>query len=86
VFTNKRYIGNLPAILFTGGNLGTVHYENIASEFGYSETSFIYSPGEQKVLNVRRFTPAGFEVHGAGYNLLGVICATLPNGMKIFKE
>ncbi|MEP6947904.1 MAG: PhzF family phenazine biosynthesis protein [Ginsengibacter sp.] len=86
VFTNKSYKGNPLAVVFTNGNLELEQYENIAREFGYSESSFVYYSRAQKALNVRSFTPAGFEVAGAGHNLLGAVCATILKEMDIFKE
>jgi len=84
VFTNKSYSGNPLAVVFTEGDLEPAQYENIAREFGYSETSFVYYAPAQKALRVRSFTPTGFEVHGAGHNLLGAVCAALLNGLDIF--
>ncbi len=58
----------------------------LSREFGYFETSFIYYSTEQKALNVRSFTPTGFEVDGAGHNLLGAVCAALLKGINIFEK
>lgn len=86
VFTNKSYKGNPLAVLFTNGNLKLEQYKNIAREFGYSETSFIFYSKAQKALNIRSFTPTGFEVDGAGHNLLGAVCAAILKEMDIFQE
>ncbi len=86
VFSNKSYKGNPLSVVFTNGNLKLSEYQNISREFGYSETSFVYYSKEQKALNVRSFTPTGFEVDGAGHNLLGAVCAALLKGIKIFGE
>jgi PhzF family phenazine biosynthesis protein len=87
VFSDKSYKGNPLAVVFTNGNLELVEYQNIAKEFGYSETSFIYYSPAQKALDVRSFTPTGVEVGpGAGHNLLGAVCAALIKGMQIFEE
>jgi PhzF family phenazine biosynthesis protein len=86
VFTNQSYKGNPLAVVFTGGDLDLNDYENMSREFGYSETSFVYYSKPQKALKVRSFTPTGFEVHGAGHNLLGAVCAALYKGIEIFKE
>ena len=86
VFTNKSYKGNPLAVVFTDGNLELKEYENIAREFGYSETSFIYYSEDRKALNIRSFTPTGFEVDGAGHNLLGAVCAALLKKMDVFQE
>ncbi|MFQ6603249.1 PhzF family phenazine biosynthesis protein [Flavobacterium sp. C3NV] len=86
VFSNKSYKGNPLSVVFTDGNLELETYHNIAKEFGYSETSFVYYSSAQKALNVRSFTPTGFEVDGAGHNLLGAVCAALFKKISIFHE
>lgn len=86
VFSNKSYKGNPLSVVFTDGDLALESYHNIAKEFGYSETSFIYYSSVQKALNVRSFTPTGFEVDGAGHNLLGAVCAALFKKISIFHE
>ncbi len=86
VFTNERFKGNPLAVVFTEGDLELSLYENISREFGYSETSFIYYSKQDKALKVRSFTPTGFEVNGAGHNLLGAVCAVLLKKENIFHE
>ncbi|MBO9616459.1 MAG: PhzF family phenazine biosynthesis protein [Dyadobacter sp.] len=82
VFSAVRYKGNPLAVVLTESDLDIKTYSEIALEFGYSETSFIYY--SQKALKVRSFTPTGFEVGGAGHNLLGAVAAALLNGQDIF--
>lgn len=84
VFSTERYRGNPLAVVYTDGDLALSDYENIAREFGYSETSFIYYSTERKALQVRSFSPIGFEVDGAGHNLLGAVAAALLKKMNIF--
>jgi len=86
VFTTERYKGNQLAVVFTGTDLELPVYENIAREFGYSETSFMYYSKEHKALKVRSFTPTGFEITGAGHNLLGAVCLALLLDSDIFHE
>jgi PhzF family phenazine biosynthesis protein len=86
VFSNKSYKGNPLSVVFTNGNLGLDQYHNISKEFGYSETSFVYYSATQKALSVRSFTPTGFEIEGAGHNLLGAVCGALLKKMSIFDE
>jgi len=86
VFSNTSYKGNPLSVVFTDGDLELEVYENIAKEFGYSETSFVYYSKKQKALNVRSFTPIGFEIDGAGHNLLGAVCGALLKKMPIFDE
>lgn len=86
VFSNTSYKGNPLSVVFTDGELELGVYKNIAKEFGYSETSFVYYSEEQKALNVRSFTPMGFEIDGAGHNLLGAVSGALLKKLPIFEE
>lgn len=86
VFSNTSYKGNPLSVVFTSGDLELEVYQNIAKEFGYSETSFVYYSHAQKALNVRSFTPIGFEIDGAGHNLLGAVCGALLKKLPIFEE
>ncbi|TPG36345.1 PhzF family phenazine biosynthesis protein [Flavobacterium pectinovorum] len=86
VFSNTSYKGNPLSVVFTDGDLELEVYQNIAKEFGYSETSFVYYSAAQKALNVRSFTPIGFEIDGAGHNLLGAVCGALLKKLPIFEE
>ena len=86
VFSNESYKGNPLSVVFTDGNLDLETYQNISKEFGYSETSFVYYSKTQKALNVRSFTPIGFEIDGAGHNLLGAVCGALLKKLPIFDE
>jgi len=84
VFSGVRYKGNPLAVVLTDSDLDIKSYADIAREFGYSETSFIYYSSEEKALKVRSFTPTGFEVGGAGHNLLGAVAAAILIGWDIF--
>lgn len=84
VFSAVKYKGNPLAVVLTDTDLDLESYSNIAREFGYSETSFIYYSQKEKALKVRSFTPTGFEVGGAGHNLLGAVAAALLIGLDIF--
>ncbi|WP_033403406.1 PhzF family phenazine biosynthesis protein [Dyadobacter beijingensis] len=86
VFTAERYKGNPLAVVLTDSDLAVDTYTDIAREFGYSETSFIYYSQKDNALKVRSFTPTGFEVGGAGHNLLGAVAAALLTGMDIFSQ
>lgn len=86
VFATQSYKGNPLAVVFTNGDLALTDYENIAREFGYSETSFVYYSAKHKALQVRSFSPTGFEVDGAGHNLLGAVAAALLKPMTVFDE
>ena len=83
VFTDRKFKGNQLAVVYTDNELKLEEYYDIAKEFGYSETSFVnYSPAG---LKVRSFTPAKFEIIGAGHNLLGAVCLALLKKRDIFK-
>ena len=84
VFTSERYRGNQLSVVLTDSDLELSAYEKISSEFGYSETSFIYYSEKDKALKIRSFTPTGFEVNGAGHNLLGAVCLALLINLDIF--
>jgi PhzF family phenazine biosynthesis protein len=86
VFTGERFKGNPLSVVFIDSDLPLSTYEDISREFGYSETSFVYYSKPDKALKIRSFTPAGFEVNGAGHNLLGAVCAALLLNMEIFHE
>lgn len=74
VFTDKRYKGNQLSVVHCDDKLKLNQYHAISREFGYSETSFVSYSNQDNELMVRSFTPAEFEVVGAGHNLLGAVC------------
>jgi trans-2,3-dihydro-3-hydroxyanthranilate isomerase len=86
VFTDQRYKGNQLSVVYIESELTIEQYHDIAREFGYSETSFVHYSTEQKAFKVRSFTPAKFEVAGAGHNLLGAVCLALIKKWDIFKN
>jgi trans-2,3-dihydro-3-hydroxyanthranilate isomerase len=86
VFTDQRYKGNQLSVVYIENELTIEQYHNIAREFGYSETSFVTYSTAQSVFKVRSFTPAKFEVAGAGHNLLGAVCLALIKKWDIFKN
>ncbi|MFC0515538.1 PhzF family phenazine biosynthesis protein [Mucilaginibacter angelicae] len=86
VFTNQRYKGNQLSVVYIENELDLQQYHDISREFGYSETSFIHYNANENILKVRSFTPAKFEVAGAGHNLLGAVCLALIKKWDIFKN
>ena len=86
VFTDQKYKGNQLSVVYTEDELELSQYHAISREFGYSETSFISYSTTENALKVRSFTPAEFEVTGAGHNLLGAVCLALIKGWDIFKH
>lgn len=86
VFTTQRYKGNQLSVVYVENELDLQQYHDISKEFGYSETSFIHYSTPENILKVRSFTPAKFEVAGAGHNLLGAVCLALIKKWDIFKN
>ena len=86
VFTDQRYKGNQLSVVHTENELSLEQYHDISREFGYSETSFVHYSEAQNAFKVRSFTPAKFEVAGAGHNLLGAVCLALLKKWDIFKS
>jgi len=86
VFTDQRYKGNQLSVVHIENELDLQQYHDISREFGYSETSFIHYSANENILKVRSFTPAKFEVAGAGHNLLGAVCLALIKKWDIFKN
>ncbi len=86
VFTDQRYKGNQLSVVYIESELTMEQYHDISREFGYSETSFVHYSTEQNVFKVRSFTPAKFEVAGAGHNLLGAVCLAALKKWDIFKD
>jgi trans-2,3-dihydro-3-hydroxyanthranilate isomerase len=86
VFTDQRYKGNQLSVVYIEKELTIEQYHNIAREFGYSETSFVTYSTALSAFKVRSFTPAKFEVAGAGHNLLGAVCLALIKKWDIFKN
>jgi trans-2,3-dihydro-3-hydroxyanthranilate isomerase len=86
VFTDQRFKGNPLSVVWCEEALELKEYYNIAREFGYSETSFVYYSRAEKAFKVRSFTPGNYEVAGAGHNLLGAVCLALIKNLDIFAE
>jgi trans-2,3-dihydro-3-hydroxyanthranilate isomerase len=86
VFTDLKFKGNQLSVICIDEELTLDQYYDISREFGYSETSFVKYSEADKALRVRSFTPAKFEIIGAGHNLLGAVCMALLNKWDIFKE
>jgi trans-2,3-dihydro-3-hydroxyanthranilate isomerase len=86
VFTDQRFKGNQLSVVYIENELNLNQYHDISREFGYSETSFVNYSEEEGVFKVRSFTPAKFEVAGAGHNLLGAVCLALLKKWDIFKN
>lgn len=58
VFTDRAFGGNQLAVVLDAGGLSTAQMQAIATEFNYSETTFVLSPRDKaNDAEVRIFTP-----------------------------
>src|SRR5204863_1470164 len=66
VFTDRAFGGNPLAVVLDAGGLSTEQMQAIATEFNYSETSFVLPPADRgNDANVRIFTVrAGIPLAG----------------------
>jgi trans-2,3-dihydro-3-hydroxyanthranilate isomerase len=71
VFTTTRFGGNPLAVIPDAQSLGDALMQQIAAEFGYSETTFVLPPADpQHTARVRIFTPTA-EMPFAGHPNVG---------------
>lgn len=71
VFCKKKYSGNQLAVVFVSEKISENEMQKIASEFHFSETTFVFPKDKQeKSYRVRIFTPQN-EVPFAGHPTLG---------------
>src|SRR5215475_520187 len=70
VFTNTRFGGNPLAVLPDAEGLSDLQMQQIAREFNYSETTFVFPPEAGHTRKVRIFTPSQ-EVPFAGHPNVG---------------
>ena len=70
VFTETRFGGNQLAVLPEASGLSTEQMQQIAREFNFSESSFVFPPKAGHTKHVRIFTP-GHEVPFAGHPNVG---------------
>ncbi len=70
VFTETRFGGNQLAVLPQADGLGTELMQQIAREFNFSETSFVFPAKAGHTRHVRIFTPAR-EIPFAGHPNIG---------------
>ncbi|WP_454688831.1 PhzF family phenazine biosynthesis protein [Achromobacter aloeverae] len=75
VFTNRLFAGNPVAVVLDAQGLSTRQMQALATEFGYSETTFVLPPADPRhTAHVRIFTPDR-EIPFAGHPNLGTACA-----------
>jgi trans-2,3-dihydro-3-hydroxyanthranilate isomerase len=70
VFTDQRFGGNQLAVLPDARGLSDTRMQQIAREFNFSESTFVFPPDEGYTRKVRIFTPAR-EVPFAGHPNIG---------------
>ena len=70
VFTDTRFSGNQLAVLPDAAGLSETQMQQIAREFNFSETAFVFPAEQGKTRKVRIFTPTT-EVPFAGHPNLG---------------
>src|SRR5215475_1021415 len=91
VFTNRAFGGNPLAVVLDAGGLSTRQMQAIATEFNYSETTFVLPPRDKAHdAEVRIFTPVR-ELPFAGHPNVGTafVLATLakePKQRLLFEE
>lgn len=80
VFTNTRFGGNPLAVILDGRGLSDGQMQQIAAEFGYSETTFVLPPADPaNTARVRIFTTTA-EVPFAGHPNVGTAYALAAQG------
>src|SRR6476646_3292590 len=81
VFTDKAFGGNPLAVILDAGGLSTAQMQAIATEFNYSETTFVLPPADRaNDAQVRIFT-VNYEIPFAGHPNVGtafVLAAQAP--------
>lgn len=80
VFTKKRFGGNPLAVLTEAEGLTDKQMQQIAREFNFSESSFVFPPENGNTRKVRIFTPA-VEVPFAGHPNIGTAFVLASSGM-----
>ncbi|MEO7999220.1 MAG: PhzF family phenazine biosynthesis protein, partial [Gemmatimonadaceae bacterium] len=80
VFTSAPFSGNQLAVVFGADALPTETLQNIAIEFNYSETVFVFpARSSAETRHVRIFTPGG-ELQFAGHPTIGTAHALVATG------
>ena len=91
VFTDRAFGGNPLAVILDAGGLSTAQMQAIASEFNYSETTFVLPPqGQAHDAQVRIFTVRS-EIPFAGHPNVGTAFvlatqAARPPAQLVFEE
>jgi trans-2,3-dihydro-3-hydroxyanthranilate isomerase len=79
VFTRQRFGGNQLAVLPQADGLTTARMQQIAREFNFSESTFVFPPDHGNTRHVRIFTPR-VEVPFAGHPNIGTAFVLAQSG------
>lgn len=79
VFTTTRFGGNQLAVLPQASGLSARRMQDIAREFNYSESTFVFPSSDARARRVRIFTPT-MEVPFAGHPNIGTAFALASDG------
>jgi len=79
VFTDKKFCGNQLAVLPEAEGLSNSQMQQIAREFNFSESAFVFSPELGQTRKIRIFTPTE-EVPFAGHPNIGTAFVLAKDG------
>ena len=79
VFTDKKFCGNQLAVLPEAEGLSSTQMQQIAREFNFSESAFVFSPELGQTRKVRIFTPTK-EIPFAGHPNIGTAFVLAKDG------
>ena len=79
VFTDKKFCGNQLAVLPEAEGLSNSQMQQIAREFNFSESAFVFSPELGQTRKVRIFTPTK-EIPFAGHPNIGTAFVLAKDG------
>ena len=85
VFTDEPFFGNPLAVIPRAEGLSDEQMQNIAREFNFSETTFVFPPRQGQTKQVRIFTPTR-EIPFAGHPNVGtafVLAETEPKNQRL---
>ena len=79
VFTTEKFGGNQLSVLTDSRGLSDEQMQNIAREFNFSETAFVFPPEEGQHRKIRIYTPTS-EVPFAGHPTIGAAFVLAESG------
>ena len=81
VFTDQRFSGNPLAVVPEAEGLSERLMQQIAREFNFSETTFVFPPEHGQTRKVRIFTPVR-EIPFAGHPNIGTAFVLMRHAIK----